>query len=411
MKQLFIFNESSQAAKYGIGTYIQALVVLLNEYYRITVVVLDSEKQEYTLIKEKQYHEIHIPKCPIAFCTIEERNKYMKNVFYLLCSSINPDEEIFFHFNYTTESSLYELSKSHFPQSKTILTVHYLYWCFLINGNISLFREIINRNSEQPFNKVEKDVLTIYQKEITHFNHSDYIITLSEFTKNLLISDYKIPENKISIHSNGLEDVNYDRWNTYKAKIKESLRFSQDSYIVLFVGRLNTIKGLDYLIKSFDLVLNKIPSVQLLIIGDGDYNEFFKDCKGFGDRVIFLGHLNRDELYKYYQIADVGVLPSFHEQCSYVAIEMMMHGIPVISSTSTGLHEMMEDNISCLHIPVIENVDSVEIDIALLADKITYLLQNQKVAKRLGINARKRYLKNYSLPVFRKNIFDFYQSL
>jgi len=104
-------------------------------------------------------------------------------------------------------------------------------------------------------------------------------------------------------------------------------------------------------------------------------------------------------------------MPSFHEQCSYVAIEMMMHGLPVIGSTTTGLKEMIEDGETGLHIQTVEYDDRIEIDTTLLAEKILFLLQNPDERLRMGQNARKRYEEKYAMPVFRKNMSDFYHSL
>ena len=59
-------------------------------------------------------------------------------------------------------------------------------------------------------------------------------------------------------------------------------------------------------------------------------------------RVTFTGHLNPEQLAGFYGRAAVGVLPSFHEQCSYSAIELMRHGIPFVGTDSTGLREMLE---------------------------------------------------------------------
>ena len=70
---------------------------------------------------------------------------------------------------------------------------------------------------------------------------------------------------------------------------------------------------------------------------------------------MFTGKLSKQELYQFYQIADVGVMLSKHEQCSFVAIEMMMHGIPIIASDSTGLDEMVSDGINGYKIRTIEN--------------------------------------------------------
>ena len=105
------------------------------------------------------------------------------------------------------------------------------------------------------------------------------------------------------------------------------------------------------------------------------------------------------------------MMPSFHEQCSYVAIEMMMHGVPLIASTSTGLKEMVEDGISGLHIPVVEYPDKIEIDSSLLAEKILYLLQHPEETRKLGENGRKRFEKIYTSEIFGQNMIQFYQSI
>lgn len=81
------------------------------------------------------------------------------------------------------------------------------------------------------------------------------------------------------------------------------------------------------------------------------------ECDDIYMNVIWTGLINKEKLYELYTIADMGIMPSFHEQCSYVAIEMMMHGLPIIGSTSTGLYEMIENNITGLHIPVMEYAD------------------------------------------------------
>jgi glycosyltransferase involved in cell wall biosynthesis len=73
--------------------------------------------------------------------------------------------------------------------------------------------------------------------------------------------------------------------------------------------------------------------------------------------------------------------------------------------------EDMSDDTCGLKIPVVEYPDKVEIDTDLLSEKIVYLLEHPVEAKQLGENARERYLKYYSSEIFRKNMFEFYQSL
>ena len=109
-------------------------------------------------------------------------------------------------------------------------------------------------------------------------------------------------------------------------------------------------------------------------------------------------------------MADVGVTPSLFEPFGYVAVEMMMHGLPIVSTATSRLNEVIEDDCG-IKIPILINQDRVEIDTDMLAKKILHLLENQEDAKRLGANARKRYEELYSMEVFRKNMLTFYHSL
>ena len=157
--------------------------------------------------------------------------------------------------------------------------------------------------------------------------------------------------------------------------------------------------------------MNTLPNCHFIIAGDGEFNDHVKECENIWLHVTWTGLIDKDKLYDLYSIADIGVMPSFHEQCSYVAIEMMMHGLPVIGSTTTGLKEMIIDGETGLHIPVIEYDDRAEIDPDLLAEKMLYLLQHPEERKHMGANARKRYETVYSAEIFRQNMLKFYRSL
>ena len=111
---------------------------------------------------------------------------------------------------------------------------------------------------------------------------------------------------------------------------------------ILFVGRLDREKGLAYLIDAFASIANKYPNTNLMVVGDGDFQPYLAQSRKLAGRIIFFGKTEMDEIEVLYQSADIGVMPSFHEQCSYTAIEMMRHGIPVIGTSSTGLSEMLD---------------------------------------------------------------------
>lgn len=180
--------------------------------------------------------------------------------------------------------------------------------------------------------------------------------------------------------------------------------------IILLAGRMDEVKGVNFLIRAFHQVLENYPNCRLLIAGNGDYNRYLQDAKTIYTKITFTGFLEKAELYELYKIADMGVVPSLFEPFGYVPVEMMMHELPIVATATSGLNEVVDE--SCgLKIPLIISPDNVEIDTSLLAQKIVYLLQNPAEAKQLGKNGRKRYLEKYSSVAFGKNMIAFYKSL
>ena len=210
--------------------------------------------------------------------------------------------------------------------------------------------------------------------------------------------------------NNSLQDQ-YNPVSFYqKLRIKKRLHIASNEIILLFVGRLHTIKGLKLLINAFKIALKQESKLRLFIVGNGTYDEWLSIAKPVWSKISFTGYLTSKELLQLYSIADIGLIPSIHEEFGLVALEMMMHELPIVATATSGLNEVVDE--SCgLKVPLIVSPDSVEIDTSLLAQKIVYLLQNPKEAKRLGKNGRKRYLEKYSSEVFGKNMIAFYKSL
>ena len=169
-------------------------------------------------------------------------------------------------------------------------------------------------------------------------------------------------------------------------------------------------QGNSFLDSSLQLILQESPNCRLWIVGDGDYQNSFSEANPIFSKITFTGFVDQTSLFELYRLADVGVVPSLFEPFGYVPVEMMMHELPIVATATSGLNEVVDE--SCgLKVPLIVSPDSVEIDTSLLAQKIVYLLQNPKEAKRLGKNGRKRYLEKYSSEVFGKNMIAFYKSL
>lgn len=150
------------------------------------------------------------------------------------------------------------------------------------------------------------------------------------------------------------------------------------------------------MISAYEKIVNKYPNTHLVIVGDGDFQPYLEQCRKLQGHVSFLGKMQNNDIDKVYNTAYIGVMPSFHEQCSYTAIEMMRHGIPIIGTDSTGLAEML-DAIPELRIHIYEDCFNEDDFISQIESRMDLLLSDN-TAHRLASNAVfKQYQERYTL--------------
>ena len=407
--KLYIFNETRRGAAYGVGTYITELsTALKGSYLSVCIINLMSDKQKMQVeeIDGVRYWYFPAPVTEKRTIDIEKQEElYYRNIVYLLQLHIEDKKNLMFHLNYNHFNKLSEELKNVF-ECKIVLVVHYLESCMTLFGNISRLRRIISQ-PEEPIDYEERMAKMFYLKEKVFFqSHAvDKIICLSNHASDLLHQDFLVDKEKIVIVYNGLMDSNL-------ALDKHTLRqryHIPDIPIILFVGRLDEIKGLSYVLRAFRVVLKKHPHCQIIIAGNGSFDDYMKECEDIWMRVTWTGLINKEKLYNLYSIADIGIMPSLFEPFGYVAVEMMMHELPIVATSTSGLNEVIDDNCG-LKIPVIEYPDRVDIDSSLLAEKILYLLQHPIDARQLGQNGRKRYLEKFSSEIFSRNMLQVYCS-
>jgi rhamnosyl/mannosyltransferase len=164
---------------------------------------------------------------------------------------------------------------------------------------------------------------------------------------------------------------------------------AEGEQVVLFVGRLNYYKGVEYLVEAMQGV-----EANLLIVGDGDRREVLEKRAAelqVSDRVHFLGHVSEEALSQYYRLSDVFVLPSVEpsEAFGLVQLEAMAHGTPVVNtSLPTGVPWVSVDGETGV---TVQPRDAEE-----LADAISRLLADQELRERFGENARQRVAEHFS---------------
>lgn len=389
MAKYFLINNRSIASVYGIGTYTEQLTECLQNtklLYELSFIDINTDIKEFTVSTDK-YGLLHynIP----SHKGNNYLSAYYRYILYILSLYVKSDEEVVYHFNYCHHQELISLLKANYKHCRVFYTIHYLRWCFILNGNLSRFRKIINKDAE---NETEK----IVQSEYVDCKHllalSDKVIVLSKFTYDLILSEYNITKEKVHLIHNGIKEV---------PSIPPNVSGVEDTIKeILFVGRLDKVKGIEYLIKAFKIILIHLVNAKLILVGDGDFSRYMPLCDGIWNKVIFTGKIDKLQVERFYNHATIGILPSFNEQCSYSAIEMMAHGLPFIATDSTGLREMMDFTPECLiHI----NEENFEPDefINQLAKRMELLLSNSKLRKQCSQQLQQLYRKRYTLDCMR----------
>ena len=403
MKHIYLINQNSTASQYGIGTYTsQLLRCLEGSGMLLTVINFEYSQEELRVSEENNVRFINIP---IPYSSRQEKvyNIQLKYISFLLTYYIDSNEENIFHFNFTLHHPLAQMLKKQYPDCRILLTLHYQNWLMELKGNTDKIQSMLAKTEEER-SPMEKQIISDYEQDIKFFHYADKIICLANYTRSLLCEQLMITPDKIDTIYNGLEDNCICHSQAQRNSLRKKYRIGYSEKIILFVGRVDKLKGIDVLIEAFRMTLDTIPNARLIIAGDGDYNLCFEKSTHIWTRMTFTGKIPKEQVNQLYQIAHIGVLPSFCEQCSYTAIEMMMHGLPFIGTSSTGLKEMLNNRQEDI-IQLTEEDGEVLLPIDQLADKLIKHLSGPKKTDK------KMYQERYLFSEMKKKMNHLYASL
>jgi D-inositol-3-phosphate glycosyltransferase len=188
--------------------------------------------------------------------------------------------------------------------------------------------------------------------------------------------------------------------------------------IVLYVGRIEPLKGIDTLLRAMALVVPEIPcwqeEVSVIIIGGAPGAgvekanaelarlETLRADLGIQELVTFQGAQDQDTLVYYYSAADVVVMPSHYESFGMVALEAMACGTPVVASKVGGLAYSVQDGQTGFLVP--------ERDQEAMAAKIRLLLCEGDLRQQLGQQAA-HWAQNYGWPAIADRILALYEQV
>jgi len=164
--------------------------------------------------------------------------------------------------------------------------------------------------------------------------------------------------------------------------------------ILLFLGRLNWIKGLDLLIKAFSLLSRENIDLHLMITGSDDGDGYTAKVAGWvnnlglKERVTFTGSLNGVEKATVFSRADIFVLASYSENFANTVAEAMSYAVPVVISNKVGIYRDVQEHEA--GIVVDTNVDSI-------CAGIKRLLGDAELARGTGENGKKMVSELYQI--------------
>lgn len=184
--------------------------------------------------------------------------------------------------------------------------------------------------SERCRNKEYKYIVSPLAKLL--YNRSDAIVAVSDGVKEDLVKNYGIDEAKIQTIYNGYDFRKIDIEINSLLNNEELVLF-KEKYIIVTMGRLNMAKAQWHLIRAFSNIVREIPEVQLLILGNGELEQYLKKLtKELNlDRKVIFGGLLKNPFHVLAK-CHIFVFPSLYEGFPNAMIEAMYCGLPVIAS-------------------------------------------------------------------------------
>lgn len=222
-------------------------------------------------------------------------------------------------------------------------------------------------------------------------NFVDKIIAATQAELAQLLWLYNADTQKISIIPPGVDTSHF--YPIADDEAKEFIGIPPCDRMLLFVGRIEPLKGIDTLMQAIAILRERNQKVCLTVIGgdseiwpehSNDEMVRLQDLReqiGLNDLVAFIGKRGQDTLPYYYSAADAVVVPSFYESFGMVALEAMACGTPVVASQVGGLAFLVQDHKTGFTVPVD--------DPTALADRLSQLVEDDQLRERMGRESTK----------------------
>lgn len=229
------------------------------------------------------------------------------------------------------------------------------------------------------------------------------VIAVSGFTAGSVQRHLSIPKEKTHVVRNGIEVARFSRGDPGRFRNE----FPQlEEKMILFVGRLERSKGLNYLVSAFARVLSKIPDASLAIVGSGS-EEYLSELKlaarsaGVADRVVFAGRISQDLLPHAYAASSLVALPSLMEGFGITLLESMASSRPCVATKVGAIPEILRNGETGI---LVRPADSED-----LGDSMAALLSDPGLGRAMGRKGLEVVKKEYSLERMAADTIEVYR--
>ena len=302
---------------------------------------------------------------------------------------------------FQTENGLgYDLLHSHYWLSGRVATFLSGWWGI---PSVATFHTLGDVKNRARVGEQETELRIETERKVIASAHG--IIATSAHEKNQMVRFYGAQPDKVTVIPCGVDLTLFSPMDKNEARRELGL---SDKKIILFVGRIEPLKGIDLLLNAVAPLEDK-SDLRILIIG-GDSAESGEVARlsqlaanlGVGEKVTFLGAVEHEKLPLFYNAANVCVMPSYYESFGLVALEALACGTPVIASRVGGLPSIIRDGVTGYLIPWHCPEPFTE--------RLELLLANEALAKSLGLAGRTSAAK-FSWAIVAEQIREVYESL
>jgi len=268
-----------------------------------------------------------------------------------------------------------------------------------------------NRIAKTP-QELESPLRIQGEREVTSRAHQ--LVAATQDEEQHLRELYQVHPDKIAVIPPGVDITRF--YPIPSDEAKEFIGIPQQEKMLLYVGRIEPLKGVDILIRAIAQlrrsdVLSECPHYLYIIGGEPQPHNGSLDremarlqalCRelGVGDLVLFLGKRSQDTLQYYYSAAEVVIMPSHYESFGMVALEAMACGTPVIATQVGGLQHLVQNEKTGFTIP--------NDDPDILEERLTQLICKPDLRCQMSQTSI-QYARSYAWDVITPQIIQLYQ--